>query len=571
MAKRPAPGPFTAAPIIQGKFDGSGVPDALTFPRGSQIDDSFYENYDAHQGTIAGWWKPEKTRTTGAKEYLWYLNSNAWCRYDHTENRLYARTAGQSVLTYFSTTAGTLYFIALRWDTNNTLDGSNRGCISVNDVHTFDADGSVSVTSPSTVIELGSENSLLYPANAIQEGFIFYRRPLFDGTYGIDVGNGDELNKMWAAGAGKDPCLVTGSWDVCFCLPTNSTVEELVTGTGEAWSHPHSSNLLGVGGFMFDGTYTNDGWADAGTPTAVAALASVEKIFPGGYKVTSDAANEGIYKDYTCTEYQDFVIRVIAHSDGTSVPKVVLRDQTGSVVIADLTGSNGSTRTAPDVLIFTGEAPAGCTTLRVKLINSQSSGITFWHQCELLTNGVNRPSLETGAGDPWMPTGYSNISLDAGDTEFEASIVHSGAGSIQFNANAASGEYVRQNGTYFGDAVGRFVSAGAWFYNGGYVSWRTDRVAKQTALTSVLELSGAAVASWKHAAAVGRLLSTPWFQIYGNSAVHYVDDLYGFFLDDVSLTVTPASEANSQENGGIQVTGLDHYVQLRRPIHLRNI
>ena len=52
-----------------------------------------------------------------------------------------------------------------------------------------------------------------------------------------------------------------------------------------------------------------------------------------------------------------------------------------------------------------------------------------------------------------------------------------------------------------------------------------------------------------------------WFQIYGNSAVHYVDDLYGFFLDDVSLTVTPASEANSQENGGIQVTGLDRCVR----------
>jgi hypothetical protein len=61
---------------------------------------------------------------------------------------------------------------------------------------------------------------------------------------------------------------------------------------------------------------------------------------------------------------------VIANSDGTSIPKAILYDQTNTAEIGSLTGSNASTRTAPDVFIFTGEAPAGCTTLRVKLINT---------------------------------------------------------------------------------------------------------------------------------------------------------------------------------------------------------
>jgi hypothetical protein len=91
---------------------------------------------------------------------------------------------------------------------------------------------------------LGYWDGISYPPNAIIEGLTIYRRPLFDGTYGTDVGNGDEINLIYNSGTGKDPTLVTGSWDVVFALPTNASTGALATGTGNAWSHPHASNLL---------------------------------------------------------------------------------------------------------------------------------------------------------------------------------------------------------------------------------------------------------------------------------------------------------------------------------------
>ena len=41
----------------------------------------------------------------------------------------------------------------------------------------------------------------------------------------------------------------------------------------------------------------------------------------------------------------------------------------------------------------------------------------------------------------------------------------------------------------------------------------------------------------------------------------YGDDFYAISLDAVSLTVTPASEANSAESGGIRVDGRDNLTQ----------
>jgi hypothetical protein len=568
MRKRAAPGPFAAAPIIQGEINANKTADVFRWSRGDQVVGDWYELMDPDQGSIEMWMLPEwnSADTPGSNGHVVFadgVTSNIYFYYENEDTRFRLYVGGEFLLKSMAILAGTLYHIVIRWDVKNPLDGTNHVCLSINDSHSF------GITSPTpwttwaypSIAGTGSSCRV----SSIVEGFTIYRRPIFDGTYGIDVGLGDEINLHWAAGAGKDPCKGSGSWDVCLCIPTNSAQGEIASGTGEAWSHPHSSNLLGVGGFMMDGTYTNDGWANEGTPSAIAALATAEMIFNGGYKVTSDGANEGIYKDYTCVEGEDFVIRVLAHSDGTSIPKAILYDQTNTAEIGSLTGTNGSTRTAPDVFIFTGRAPSGCTTLRVKLINTDATAddITYWHQCELLPNRVQAPSMNDGEGDPWIPTGWNNAGLDAGDTEAEVGIVHSGVGCIQFNAGAGPTSEAIRNPHDGGIAIGVFCCFGSWSYGTGSAGVEVLLEGNQWAYQSTLSGNYGFInttAAWVHDAAVVRREGSGGGTVfvYGRAVGPcYVDDVYLILLDAVSIIATPASEGNSIEGLGIRVDGYD--------------
>ncbi len=570
MAKRTAPGPFLTAPIVQDKWIPTGsTPDQLTLPKGTVIDGEFSDNMDGYQGAINLWITPEWDGDDGKTHNIYCpFGPTTIGLYKYSDNKLYwqlgVRFYGTDVSAW---TAGTTYHVVARWDTKNTLDGTNYLCVTIDDVHDFGREQIPDGNVTGTMYVGGGTHS----ANAIIEGLTVYRRPLFDGTYGIDVGNGDEINLIHASGSGLDPCLVTGSWDVVFCLPTDSTIGEITTGTIDAWSHPHNANLLGDGGFMLDGDYSNDGWVAEGSILDAQAMATAQKIFNGGYKVGCDDQNEGLYKDYTCSAGDDFVIRAIGHSDGNSIPRVILYDQTNTVEIGKLTGSNASTRTAPDVFIFAGTAPAGCTTLRVKLINSHWPSPTeniYWHQCELLNNRFDNPSLETfTGGDPNIPTGWSNNALDAGDLESENSIVHSGSFSAQFNTTASANELVYQN---IGSAAGRFHCVGALLYgddtygiNVGLIT--TSQFANQNGSTNLM-LATNTSASWLHKAVVLRQKGSTANAGFGSrtndaTGARYVDDVYAILLNTVTLTVTPASEANSAENGGIRVDGLDACTQ----------
>jgi len=53
----------------------------------------------------------------------------------------------------------------------------------------------------------------------------------------------------------------------------------------------------------------------------------------------------------------------------------------------------------------------------------------------------------------------------------------------------------------------------------------------------------------------------PLLKTDGRAAQHYIDDIYAVRCDDVSLTATPASEANSLETSGLRVDGTDTCIQ----------
>jgi len=311
-----------------------------------------------------------------------------------------------------------------------------------------------------------------------------------------------------------------------------------------------------------DGTISNGSWA---TSNLLSSISPGERVYNWGYEIGSDAANEGYYIDETVSAGDDWVIRAVAHSDGTSIPKAILYDQDNGAEIGSLTGSTGSTRAAPDVFIFTGEAPAGNTTLRVKLINTQASGVTYWHQVELLANLITNPSLQGGAGDPYIPTGWTNLNLDAGDSAQETTIVHSGSDSLQYNTGASSEGVWTSIGT---GVIGNFYSLGAWIYGDGAITLSIrDQLArmKYQASDANIDEPGGVAAAWSLANLVGRQ-SAALNRIYinalaGASGERFLDDVYAFKLDAVSITATPASEANSAESSGIRVDGLDTLTQ----------
>jgi hypothetical protein len=258
MSKRNSAGPFAAGVMVQGKLDGTIIQDTLNVSSGTLINGKWYQNIDPNQGSVVLWITPEWNGNDGLTHYL--LTSTNITLFKNSTGYLRSSVNDQQPsVDVNSWVAGTTYCVILRWEKKNTIDGTNYGCISINDTHTFGASGTPTAINIETGINIGTYGGVT-AVNAILKGLTIYRRPLWDGSYGTDVGNGDELAQIYAAGVGKDPTEITGSFDVCLCVPTNATPGALTTGAGEAWSHPHSSNLLGDG-FLLNGHYGGGPWS----------------------------------------------------------------------------------------------------------------------------------------------------------------------------------------------------------------------------------------------------------------------------------------------------------------------
>ncbi|MEI6327173.1 MAG: prepilin-type N-terminal cleavage/methylation domain-containing protein [Candidatus Roizmanbacteria bacterium] len=579
LAKRTPPaGPFAAGVMVQGKADGTGTGDSLTATTGTLINGNFYPNFDTNQGSIVLWITPEWNGNDGIRHEI--LNNNQFYLFKGTNNRLGVSVNDGTWRSYdvdvSGWTAGTTYNVVFRWATGGTLDGTNHFSISINGSHNFGMTILNGFTSTS-FFYIGSQSNQTF-ANALIQGLTIYRRPLYEATTpsGINVGNGDELTQIYNGGTGRDPTLVTGSWDVVFALPTNSTVGALGT-TGEAWSHPHASNLLytnttNTGGYMMNGTYTSDGWSAqnaGGSPVTVAALATGSKIFSGGYSVASaGTANQGIsYTTASLASGANYVLRAIGNSDGTCNPMIKVFRADGTTLVTSLAGTTTSTRTAPTVYIFTWQTPAA-ETEQIHLLNTATTGTCSWHQVEVLGNLENAPSFETGSGNPWLPTAWENWGVPVGGSSQETTIVHSGASSLKYNGGYAGA--INENS---GGSLGDFIGYGVFAYG------TANTLCQHVSDYYLQNLSGTGIYGntagnrawnttnnqWELVKSVRNKRNTDWQRYFldrsNSSVTGYFDDIYAFLLTPITLTLTPASLANSTEASGVRVDGYDSLTQ----------
>lgn len=560
---------FDYAPILQGSFTNLPTAgDQITYASNTAVaDTSFREYYDINQVSISLWYTPEEDGGGTADRTLWRQGSNAGrLRIVQSTALLNWAFGGDSLNVDISGwTAGTTYHIVVRADSKNTLDGTNYMCISVNDSHTFGAT-SAPTPSQSNTFNFSDGGGINNPEGII-EGWTIYRRVLYDGTYGVDVGNGDEIAAIYASGSGKDPCEVTGSWDVVFALPTDQDGGAIATGTGHAWSHPHSSNVPTDWHMMT--TYGSSGWSTKGTPSAGPAdITATEKIYAGGYEWTADADAEGIEQSFTSlTAGENYVIRVLAHTDTADDIRVLVYDDTNSAAITTYLFGASSTKTAPGVALITFELPtvarngaaADCTAITISVEATAASQTVYAHQFEMLVNLLDNPSMETGSGTPWIADGWTNNNLTGTESEQETTIVHSGASSLQYNI-AAAGAHNQQ---FNNRTVGTFFVIGGWAWSATATDLTLDAgggQAKQSVASGSMLFESGAGSAWEHIVAVGRYTSTTLtVRARGTNCVAaaYWDDLYAFELAPVSLTVTPASEANSTESTGLRVDGQD--------------
>ena len=538
MAKRAGQGPFAAAPIVQGDWDGSGDGDSVAFVRGNQVSDEFYDNFDAYQGSISFWITPEWAGNDGLDHRIFTTGNFRVGK--ATGNTLYITITPGGQLSHTvvvsAWAAGTTYHVVFRWDFNNTLDGTNYACISINDAHDFGDAAIGAAQTPGASQYFGSVSDNTLTASAIIEGDTIYRRVLWDGAQGVDAANGDEIALIYAAGAGVKPEQITGTDDICVQVPTNGTEEELSTGIGEAWSWPWSDNELTNWHLQDDTAGAPDNWTNIGAAT-LADAATADILFgTRSQKITVDAALEGIRGDTTPTPGEDKSVWAWVKTGGAN-QGVDLRiyDNDGAANIVEMT-TDASAWTLFNTCY---EVPGGCTDVQ-HFIESTDADAYAIHvgQVQVLPNLWDDPGMEAGTAITGVGTPTTS--------EQSAEQAQSAANSWKIIADAADEGFKRAITT----TSGKFYLACGWIYadTAGTVDLA---VGSQTVTTSGND-------SWIRVSQVfiAAGASTDVSFLSNGTQTFYVDDVSIILLDDVSLTVTPANEANATEGDGLRVGGL---------------
>lgn len=156
----------------------------------------------------------------------------------------------------------------------------------------------------------------------------------------------------------------------------------------------YDDDVLGQCGFSWDnaaGTTEPAGWDQVGTPGD---FTLVEEDISCAVRVTADAAGEGI--SYTAnvvaeTEYQ--LILVYKNNSG-DVARYAVYDMTHSANIKATTDLADATDYSVLSYVFT--TPAGCTSVKVSMLNKNSGDIVTWKFAALAPT-IYKETITTGA------------------------------------------------------------------------------------------------------------------------------------------------------------------------------
>jgi len=191
-------------------------------------------------------------------------------------------------------------------------------------------------------------------------------------------------------------------------------------------------------------------------------------------------------------------------------------------------------------------------------------GVLTPHQVEVYPNLLPHGDMESLAGVPPIPTLWTNVLLDPGDTVAEAAIIHSGAQSLEWAVGAIGGEYIERQITLADDLYFAFL---AWSVGNGADALRliSTNAALQYSLAANTHIMDDA-ANWILSQDVRRATAAnPTLIINPESTtpagIRYLDDAGAIALDPITLTVTPRTYANSLETitaiQGLSIDGFD--------------
>lgn len=269
-----------------------------------------------------------------------------------------------------------------------------------------------------------------------------------------------------------------------------------------------------------------------------------------GYVFGGDAANEGFKQNYTVVAGNNYTFIAGGYSeDGVAKPKIVIRDETAGVDLRTILGTVTSTERVPDRFHTCFQAPVGCTSISIKLLNETATGVVGWNQCMLKSDLWIDAGFEVGTAvtDVGTPTTSAQSADQA----------HTGVNSWKVVTDADD-EGIKRT---INVTSGKYYTIRAWMYVA--TAGKTGKIQFTNGLlqasASVNSINDTTIGSWKAFSCVVRATAaTIDVSFLANSGTtFYVDDVSVFANDDVSLTVTPASAANSVESGGIRVDGFD--------------